>query len=87
MLIHWGECRPRERLEKHQEISSIEHVNERKNIVVDFSRIEQPPNTIYHSTEITMQNINSMKGFGIVEVVGFTPNLILEYALKMEYSE
>ena len=71
-------------VERFHRIANIEHVQECNVMVMDFSKIEQPPNTIYHSAEVTMQNMLAFKRLGFVQQVGFTPNLILEYSIRVE---
>jgi hypothetical protein len=71
-------------IENFQNVANIEHVKDYNIVVIDFSKIEQPSNTVYHSTEVTLKNMNIEKKLGFVQQVGFQPNLILEYKLKIE---
>jgi hypothetical protein len=71
-------------IEKYQGIANIEHVKDSNIMVMDFSKIEQPPNTIYHSTEVKLQGVQLSERLGFVQQIGFTPRLILDYQLKVE---
>lgn len=71
-------------VEKFNDIASVEHVQECNITVIDFSKINQPSNTVYHSTEVTMHNMHTGKQLGFVQQVGFTPNLMLEYIIEIE---
>lgn len=70
-------------IEKFNGVADIEHFKEHNVMVIDFSQIEQPANTIYHSTEIEMQNIKKLTRFGLVQKIGFRPNLILDFKVRM----
>src|SRR5680860_387437 len=80
--LEWEEKLSRDiYIENFQGFINIEHTQEHNALVIDFSKIEQPSNTIYQSTEITMKN---MKRLNFIQQIGFTPNLILDFTLKIK---
>lgn len=66
-------------VEKFSEVSSIEHVQNNNVMVMDFSQVKQPPNTIYLFTQVQMSGMNESSGIHLVQIGEFKPNLILNF--------
>jgi len=70
-------------VEQFTDIMNIEHIGESNVVVVDLSRIEQPPNSVFHSAEVDMK-VGRVPELKIVTLGGFRPSLELAFNVVLD---
>jgi hypothetical protein len=69
-------------VEEFSKIAKVEHVGDRNTVVLDLSKVAQPRNTVYHSTEFEMF-VGEERTFNVVVIGDFRPSLELQFQVVL----